>query len=517
MNFTWWINRKDPEGRNLFQGGFLGLDNIGVFDRSAALPGGGTLEQADGTAWMALYSQAMLQMALELTKHDAAYSEMAVKFAMHLVWIGAAMSPPDGEALWSEEDGFYYDVMRLPDGSTRQLKVRSLVGCCRCARRRSSIPRSLELNPELLVRWRAFVDDYEDSIPSLAQRAGPSESGKILTSLVGIDRLRRILAILLDESEFLSPYGVRAISRFHAEHPYVFDIGGQEFRVDYEPAESRTGDVRRQLELARTGVVPDEPGDHPRAPAAPRATTATRLKVECPTGSGNELNLLEVADEIGRRLAATFLRDERRPAPRVRGHRAVPVRSALARPAAVLRVLPRRQRRRPRREPPDRLDRTRRAAPRAGGGRPAPPAEPRRIAGSCVAPAPRRRRSHALPPRPTIYEINTAVWLGDLGRRAGPSRRACDGAARGVGPARCAARGCRLADGRLAAQSGRARRSRSGNAGLVASFRATLPDLRPDDVIGSPYCVRAYELEPRFGDPTALAVARTSSPSAVSD
>jgi hypothetical protein len=308
MNFTWWVNRKDPDGRNLFQGGFLGLDNIGVFDRSAPLPGGGTLEQADGTAWMALYCQAMLQMALELTKHDASYSDMAAKFAMHLVWIGAAMSPPDGEALWSEEDGFYYDVMRLPDGSTQQLKVRSLVGLLPMCAATVIEPESLELTPELLVQWRRFVEDYKDSIPSLAQRAGPSVGGKILTSLVGVDRLRRILAILLDESEFLGPFGVRAISRYHAEHPYVFDIGGQEYRVDYEPAESRTAmfggnsNWRGPVWFPMNMVIL-------RGLRQLHAYYGDNLKVECPTGSGNELNLLEVADEIARRLTATFLRD----------------------------------------------------------------------------------------------------------------------------------------------------------------------------------------------------------------
>ena len=185
MNFTWWVNRKDPDGRNLFQGGFLGLDNIGVFDRSAPLPGGGTLEQADGTAWMALYCQAMLQMALELTRHDPAYADVAAKFGMHFVWIAAAMSPPDGDALWYEEDGFYYDVMRLPDGSTQQLRVRSLVGLLPMCAATVIEPEALERVPGLLAKWEQFVEEYKDSIPALAQRPGPGVGGKRLVSLVG--------------------------------------------------------------------------------------------------------------------------------------------------------------------------------------------------------------------------------------------------------------------------------------------------------------------------------------------
>ncbi len=261
----------------------------------------GSLEQADGTAWMALYCQAMLQMALELTKHDPAYAEMAAKFAMHLVWIGAAMSPPDGEALWSEEDGFYYDVMRLPDGSTQQLKVRSLVGLLPMCAATVIEPEALELIPELLARWEAFVDDYKDSIPSLAQRTGPSVGGKILTSLVGVDRLRRILAILLDESEFLGPVrGPRDLAlprraplRVRHRRPGVprrLRAGGVAH-----------GDVRRQLELARTGVVPHEHGDPPRAAPAPR------LLRRRPEGG--------VPDRLGQRDEPARGRRRDRPAP----------------------------------------------------------------------------------------------------------------------------------------------------------------------------------------------------------
>jgi hypothetical protein len=314
MNFTWWVNRKDPDGRNLFQGGFLGLDNIGVFDRSAPLPGGGTLEQADGTAWMALYAQAMLQMALELTRRDRDYEHMAVKFQMHFVWIAAAMSPPDGDSLWDEEDGFYYDVMRLPDGSTQQLRVRSLVGLLPMCAATVIEPELLERVPNLLRLWEQFVEEYEDSIPAIAQRPGPSVGGRRLSSLVGEDRLRRILAVMLDESEFLGPHGIRAISRYHAEHPYIFDIAGQEFRVDYEPAESHTGmfggnsNWRGPVWFPMNLVIV-------RGLRQLHAYYGDNLKVECPTGSGNEMNLREVSEEIGRRLASIFLRGEdgRRP------------------------------------------------------------------------------------------------------------------------------------------------------------------------------------------------------------
>jgi hypothetical protein len=314
LNFTWWVNRKDPDDRNLFQGGFLGLDNIGVFDRSAPLPGGGTLEQADGTAWMALYCQAMLQIALELTRRGRAYQGMAAKFAMHFVWISAAMSPPDGDTLWDEEDGFYYDVMRLPDGSTQQLRVRSLVGLLPMCAATVIDPEVFELVPELIDQWQAFVEEFKDAIPGLAQAPGPGVDGKRLSSLVTADRMRRILSKMLDESEFLGPHGIRAISRYHAEHPYVFDIAGQEFRVDYEPAESHTGmfggnsNWRGPVWFPMNMVIL-------RALRQLYEYYGDDFKVECPTGSGNEMTLKQVSEEIADRLTAIFLRDEdgRRP------------------------------------------------------------------------------------------------------------------------------------------------------------------------------------------------------------
>ena len=269
-NFTWWVNRKDPDGRNLFQGGFLGLDNIGVFDRSAPLPGGGSLEQADGTAWMAFFSAAMLQIALELTNRDLAYESMAAKFGLHFVWIAAAMNPPDGESLWDEEDGFYYDVMRMPDGSTRQLRVRSLVGLLpMCA---ASV-----IEPDRL-RARAGPAAPVGAVRGALRKTrfrrwrnaqGRASEASGLVSLVGEERLRRILSVMLDESEFLGPHGIRAISRIPRRAPVHL-----RHRRTGVPRRLRAGrvahrDVRRELELARTGVVPDEHGDPPSlAPVA---------------------------------------------------------------------------------------------------------------------------------------------------------------------------------------------------------------------------------------------------------
>ena len=212
-NFTWWVNRKDPDDRNLFQGGFLGLDNIGVFDRSAPLPGGGTLEQADGTAWMGLYCQAMLQIALELARHDPVYANMAAKFTTHFVWIAAATNPPDGDSLWDEEDGFYYDVMRMPDGSTQQLRVRSLVGLLPLCAATVIEPEVIERVPDLMVRFEQFVEEYKDAIPALGQRPGPGVGGRRLASLVGEERIRRILSIMLDENRSSSARTGSARSR----------------------------------------------------------------------------------------------------------------------------------------------------------------------------------------------------------------------------------------------------------------------------------------------------------------
>jgi hypothetical protein len=243
LNFTWWVNRKDRFGKNVFDGGFLGLDNIGVFDRSAPLPTGGYLEQAEGTAWMALFSQNMLELAVELAAHDPTYEDMVFKFAEHFYYIAAAMNRPGPEGMWDEEDGFYYDLLRLPDGSATRLKVRSMVGLLPlCATtvteqwQRERVPATMARIQERLRRMPELAGTMHPTGPG---HLGVNERGII--ALLTPERLRRILTKMLDENEFLSPYGMRALSRFHADHPYVFHAEGQEYRVDYLPAESNTG------------------------------------------------------------------------------------------------------------------------------------------------------------------------------------------------------------------------------------------------------------------------------------
>ena len=310
-NFTWWVNRKDPNGRNLFQGGFLGLDNIGIFDRSEPLPGGGTLEQADGTSWMALYAQWMLQMATELSKHDPAYVDMALKFLSHFLWIAVAMNPPEGETpLWNEQDGFYYDVMRMPGGQTIQLKVRSLVGLLPICAATVFEGELVEQYPQVLEGVKDFVARFSDELPQLAASLGTSPEGRRILSLVDEERLRRILSVMLDEDEFLGPHGIRAISRRHLEQPVIFDWAGQEYNVHYLPAESDTGmfggnsNWRGPVWFPMNMVIL-------RGLVQFHRYFGDRLKVECPTGSGNEMDLQEVASEIGRRLASTFTEDDR--------------------------------------------------------------------------------------------------------------------------------------------------------------------------------------------------------------
>ena len=243
LNFTWWVNRKDRFGKNVFEGGFLGLDNIGVFDRSAPLPTGGNLEQADGTAWMALFSQNMMELAVELAVFDPTYEDMVVKFADHFIYIAAAMNKPGQDGMWDEEDGFYYDLLRLPDGSAQKLKVRSMVGLLPlCATtviekwQRERVPRALNA---IAGRMRHMPELTTSIHPTGAQHLGVAERG--ITALVNPERLRRILTKMLDEDEFLSPYGIRSLSKYHEQHPYIFRVGDQEFRVDYLPAESNTG------------------------------------------------------------------------------------------------------------------------------------------------------------------------------------------------------------------------------------------------------------------------------------
>ena len=315
LNFTWWVNRKDRSGRNVFEGGFLGLDNIGVFDRSAPLPTGGYLEQADGTAWMALYCQNMLEITSELANNDPEYIDMALKFAEHFLWIASSMSHLGGEAgMWDEEDGFFYDVLRLPDGSAQRLKVRSMVGLLPLCAATSFTGEHLAKNEEYRKRFHRFIATRPELCSAIHDPTKPGHKGRLLGSILDETKLRRVLAKMLDENEFLSAYGIRSLSRYHAEHPYVIQAGGQEYRVSYLPAESDTGmfggnsNWRGPIWMPVNALIV-------RALLQYYAYYGDDFKVECPTGSGNMMTLFQVAEEIGRRLASMFLKDEvgRRP------------------------------------------------------------------------------------------------------------------------------------------------------------------------------------------------------------
>jgi hypothetical protein len=316
LNFTWWVNRKDRFGKNVFEGGFLGLDNIGVFDRSAPLPTGGYLEQADGTAWMALFSQNMGELAVELASYDPTYEAMAGKFVDHFFWIAAAMNRPGDDGMWDEEDGFYYDILRLPDGSARRLKVRSMVGLLPlCATtviekwQRDRIPRVMALMQERLQQMPELMESIHPAGP---KHFGVADRG--IVALLNPERLRRVLEKMLDEEEFLSPYGIRSLSKYHEHNPYVFHVGGREYRVDYLPAESNSGmfggnsNWRGPVWFPVNVLII-------RALLSFYLYYGDNFKVECPTGSGKMMNLFEVSKEIADRLAQIFQRDKqgRRP------------------------------------------------------------------------------------------------------------------------------------------------------------------------------------------------------------
>ena len=506
-NFTWWVNRKDPDDRNLFQGGFLGLDNIGIFDRSAPLPGGGTLEQADGTAWMALYCQWMLQIAARAGREDPAYVDMALKFIAHFAWIADRHGPagPD-TALWDEEDGFYYDVMRMPDGSRIRLKVRSLVGLLpMCAATVFDGDLRRARYPELVERAVAFLAPLHRrgaraAAPARAQPGGRAGCSRSSTRPAAADprgHARR--------AGVPRPARHPRVSRRHLDHPCVFDWGGQQYSVRYLPAESDTGmfggnsNWRGPVWFPMNLVII-------RALLQLHRYYGDRLKVECPTGSGRELTCSEVATEISRRLASTFTEDEdgRRPVfggiekfqrdphwhdlllfhEYFHGDNGAGLgashQTGWTGTVAVLLLLlggglrqrrDRRRRRLTRRDapaaPPDRLrDQHRRLARRLGasGRRPL-----------------------------TLDEVPPA----DVGRAGGAAGR----------------RG--LADGRLAAQPGRPARSRGRTRRWTRATGRRCPTCATTDVIGSPYCVRDYVVDERFGGPAALARgARRSSPRA---
>lgn len=310
MNFTWWVNRKDRTGRNVFEGGFLGLDNIGVFDRSSPLPTGGYLEQADGTAWMALFSQNMLEIACELALSDPDYVDMALKFVEHFMWIASSMTHLSGTtSMWDEEDGFFYDVLRLPDGRAERLKVRSMVGLLPLCAATVFEGGLLTKYPEVGERFRWFLECRPELRHAIHDPAKVGVANRKLASILDEAKLRRVLEKMLDENEFLSAYGIRSLSRFHEQHPFVMHVGGQGYQVEYLPAESDTGmfggnsNWRGPIWVPVNALII-------RALLQYYAFYGDTFTVECPTGSGREMTLYQVAEEIGQRLANMFLKNK---------------------------------------------------------------------------------------------------------------------------------------------------------------------------------------------------------------
>ncbi len=316
LNFTWWVNRKDAEGMNVFQGGFLGLDNIGVFDRSAPLPTGGHIEQSDGTAWMAMYTLNMLAIALELASENPVYEDVASKFWEHFLYIANAMSHRgDGEeSMWNEEDGFFYDVLHLPNGERKPMKVRSMVGLIPLFAVQTLEPELLERLPNFKRRLEWFIENRRDLTSNIACMRTPGNRERRLLSIVDADKLRHALRYMLDENEFLSPHGIRALSRYHMDNPYVLSVHGTEHRVDYQPAESKTSlfggnsNWRGPIWFPMNFLLVESLQKF-------HHYFGDEFKVEFPTGSGQMFTLAEVAGEISRRLNRIFLRGEdgRRP------------------------------------------------------------------------------------------------------------------------------------------------------------------------------------------------------------
>ncbi len=314
MTFTWWVNRKDSQGNNIFEGGFLGLDNIGVFDRSKPLPTGGFIEQADGTAWMAMFSLNMLRIAIELTPHDPAYEDIASKFFEHFLYIASAMNRMGDGGLWDEEDGFFYDWLRLPDGRKIPLRVRSLVGLIPLFAVTTLDAHAIDKLPGFKRRMTWFVKHRPDLCGNIASITRHGVEERLLLSMMHPSRLRRVLETMLDENEFLSPHGIRGVSRFHRDHPFVLRVDGQEYRVDYEPAESTTGifggnsNWRGPVWFPVNFLMIESLQRY-------HHYFGDELQVECPKGSGVMMNLSDVAAHLSRRLSHLFLRDEhgRRP------------------------------------------------------------------------------------------------------------------------------------------------------------------------------------------------------------
>ncbi len=316
LNFTWWVNRKDAEGMNIFQGGFLGLDNIGVFDRSAPLPTGGYIEQSDGTSWMAMYTLNLLAIALELASEDPTYEDVASKFWEHFVYIAHAMGHrgDDGMGLWNEEHGFFYDVLKLPDGSHFPMKIRSMVGLIPLFAVETLDPEVLDKLPDFKRRLEWFIDNRPDLTENVACMRSEGRGERRLLSIATTERLRSILNFMLDEREFLSPYGIRSVSQFHRGNPYKLEVHDMEHRVDYEPGESSTGvfggnsNWRGPIWFPLNYLLVESLQKF-------HYYLGDEFKVEFPTGSGKMMTLWEVSGELSRRMTSIFLRDEqgRRP------------------------------------------------------------------------------------------------------------------------------------------------------------------------------------------------------------
>jgi hypothetical protein len=310
LNFTWWVNRKDAQGRNLFQGGFLGLDNIGVFDRSKPLPTGGFINQADGTSWMAMYCLNMLRISLELATRNAVYEDIATKFFEHFLHIAAAMNNmgEQGVGLWSQEDEFYYDALNFPDGRVAPMKVRSMVGL-------TPLFAVETLEPDLLARLPCFTARLEWYLKHRPDLAGlvsrwhePGKGERHLLSLLRGHRMKRLLARALDETEFLSEFGVRSLSRYHLEHPYYFDWNGTRLEVKYEPGESVSGlfggnsNWRGPVWAPMNYLIIESLQKF-------HHYYGDEFRVECPARSGKMVSLNDAANEISRRLVSAFLKD----------------------------------------------------------------------------------------------------------------------------------------------------------------------------------------------------------------
>ncbi len=308
LNFTWWVNRKDAQGNNVFQGGFLGLDNIGVFDRSAPLPGGGFLNQSDGTSWMGIYTLNMLAIAIELAIHNPIYEDIATKFFEHFLYIADAINRLGGHGLWDDEDGFYYDMLMCDDGRAIPMKVYSAVGILPLLAVQIVEPEELEALPSFKRRLEWFIEKRPNLSQNVASMTEPGVGKRRLLSIVDRHQGLRILQKLLDESAFLSPYGVRSVSRYHAEHPFVLNLDGREYRVDYEPGQSTSGvfggnsNWRGPIWFPLNFLLIE-------ALQRFHHYLGDSVKIECPTGSGQVLDLWEVASLLSERLIDIFLPD----------------------------------------------------------------------------------------------------------------------------------------------------------------------------------------------------------------